>query len=127
MRFIRLLEEHLSIKVGLGYPNEKPHFESISHRDSGQKCSATSRVYVSSSVWNGGFKAKLLEEVAKIKVGPVTDFGNFLGPVMFVFHPLMVKQILIQVAAADLLMTKSRVTSKKPRMLAVKLLLEVQV
>ena len=49
----------------------------------GQKCSALSRLYVSSSVWNaGGFKDKLLEQVAGIKVGSPTKFGNFLGPVM---------------------------------------------
>jgi 1-pyrroline-5-carboxylate dehydrogenase len=49
---------------------------------SGQKCSALSRLYVSSSLWNGGFKEQVLEEVAKIKVGPCTDWSNFMGPVM---------------------------------------------
>ncbi|KLO14554.1 delta-1-pyrroline-5-carboxylate dehydrogenase 1 [Schizopora paradoxa] len=48
----------------------------------GQKCSALSRLYVSSSVWNNGFKDKLLQEVAKIKVGPCQDFTNFMGPVI---------------------------------------------
>jgi len=49
----------------------------------GQKCSALSRLYVSSSVWNaGGFKDKLLEQVAGIKIGSVTKFGNFMGPVI---------------------------------------------
>ncbi|PAV21401.1 delta-1-pyrroline-5-carboxylate dehydrogenase [Pyrrhoderma noxium] len=48
----------------------------------GQKCSALSRLYVSSSIWSNGFKDKLLEEIAKIKVGPVTDFSNFMGPVI---------------------------------------------
>ncbi|KAL5487560.1 PUT2 [Sanghuangporus weigelae] len=48
----------------------------------GQKCSALSRLYVSSSLWANGFKDKLLQEVAKIKVGPITDFSNFLGPVI---------------------------------------------
>jgi 1-pyrroline-5-carboxylate dehydrogenase len=48
----------------------------------GQKCSALSRLYVSSSLWNAGFKEQLLEEVAKITVGPCTDWSNFMGPVM---------------------------------------------
>lgn len=48
----------------------------------GQKCSALSRLYVASSIWNNGFKEQLLNEVAKLKVGPCTDFTNFIGPVM---------------------------------------------
>ncbi|TFK46931.1 delta-1-pyrroline-5-carboxylate dehydrogenase 1, partial [Heliocybe sulcata] len=48
----------------------------------GQKCSALSRLYVSTSLWNAGFKDKLLEEVAKIKVGSPKDFNNFMGPVI---------------------------------------------
>ena len=50
----------------------------------GQKCSALSRLYVTQSVWEGGFKDRFLEEVAKIKVGPPQDWSNFMGPVMFV-------------------------------------------
>jgi 1-pyrroline-5-carboxylate dehydrogenase len=37
---------------------------------------------VSSSVWRSGFKDQLLEEVAKIKIGPPQQFGNFMGPVI---------------------------------------------
>ncbi|KAG6860844.1 hypothetical protein C0995_006982 [Termitomyces sp. Mi166 len=48
----------------------------------GQKCSALSRLYVSTSVWNGGFKDQLLSEIAKIKVGSPLDFSNFMGPVI---------------------------------------------
>ncbi|KAG5642528.1 hypothetical protein DXG03_002601 [Asterophora parasitica] len=48
----------------------------------GQKCSALSRLYVSASVWNAGFKDQLLSEIAKIKIGAPTDFSNFMGPVM---------------------------------------------
>ena len=48
----------------------------------GQKCSALSRVYVSATAWNSGFKEQLLTEVAKLKVGPASDFTNFIGPVM---------------------------------------------
>ncbi|KAF5388284.1 hypothetical protein D9615_000828 [Tricholomella constricta] len=46
------------------------------------KCSALSRLYVSTSVWNAGFKDQLLSEIAKIKVGTPLDFGNFMGPVI---------------------------------------------
>ncbi|KAN0126573.1 Aldehyde/histidinol dehydrogenase [Russula decolorans] len=48
----------------------------------GQKCSALSRLYVSASAWNGGFKDMFLEEIAKIRVGPPQDFGSFVGPVI---------------------------------------------
>lgn len=48
----------------------------------GQKCSALSRLYVSASAWNGGFKDQFLDEIAKIRVGPPQDFANFMGPVM---------------------------------------------
>lgn len=48
----------------------------------GQKCSALSRVYVSSSIWEAGFQDQLLAEIAKIRVGPPQDFRNFMGPVM---------------------------------------------
>ncbi|KZT34310.1 delta-1-pyrroline-5-carboxylate dehydrogenase 1 [Sistotremastrum suecicum HHB10207 ss-3] len=48
----------------------------------GQKCSALSRLYVSASLWNNGFKDKLLQEISTIKVGPPEDFGNFMGPVI---------------------------------------------
>jgi 1-pyrroline-5-carboxylate dehydrogenase len=50
----------------------------------GQKCSALSRLYVSSSVWNSGFRDQLLAEIAKIRVGAPQNFGNFMGPVMSV-------------------------------------------
>jgi 1-pyrroline-5-carboxylate dehydrogenase len=49
----------------------------------GQKCSALSRLYVSASAWNGGFKDLFLQEIAKIRVGPPQDFSNFVGPVMY--------------------------------------------
>jgi acyl-CoA reductase-like NAD-dependent aldehyde dehydrogenase len=49
----------------------------------GQKCSALSRLYVSASSWNGGFKDLLLQEIAKIRVGPPQDFSNFVGAVMY--------------------------------------------
>ncbi|KAF7301893.1 Delta-1-pyrroline-5-carboxylate dehydrogenase [Mycena indigotica] len=48
----------------------------------GQKCSALSRLYVSSSVWSGGFKEMLLSEISKIKVGAPDDWSNYMGPVI---------------------------------------------
>ncbi len=47
----------------------------------GQKCSACSRCLVVDKVYDN-FKARLLAHVAKIKVGPVTDPANFMGPVI---------------------------------------------
>ncbi|KAK5030137.1 1-pyrroline-5-carboxylate dehydrogenase [Exophiala sideris] len=47
----------------------------------GQKCSATSRLYVPSSIWSD-FKTKLVSETEKLKVGPPEEFGNFIGPVI---------------------------------------------
>ncbi|KAI1630254.1 mitochondrial delta-1-pyrroline-5-carboxylate dehydrogenase [Exophiala viscosa] len=47
----------------------------------GQKCSATSRVYVPSSIWSD-FKTKLVSETENLKVGPPEEFGNFIGPVI---------------------------------------------
>ncbi|KAF7332290.1 Delta-1-pyrroline-5-carboxylate dehydrogenase [Mycena kentingensis (nom. inval.)] len=49
---------------------------------SGQKCSALSRLYVSSSVWANGFKDQLLAEISKIKVGAPTEWSNYMGPVI---------------------------------------------
>jgi 1-pyrroline-5-carboxylate dehydrogenase len=48
---------------------------------SGQKCSATSRIYVPESL-SAEFNAKLKSEMAKIKIGPVEDFTNFTGAVI---------------------------------------------
>lgn len=47
----------------------------------GQKCSAASRMYVPRSIWPE-FKEKYVAEVAKIKVGAVEDFSNFIGAVI---------------------------------------------
>ncbi|KAL9127289.1 MAG: hypothetical protein Q9217_003804 [Psora testacea] len=47
----------------------------------GQKCSATSRAYIPSSSW-AQIKPNLVEETAALKVGPPTDFGSFIGPVI---------------------------------------------
>ena len=45
----------------------------------GQKCSACSRCIVVASVYDR-FRRKLLDRIAKIKVGPTADPANWLGP-----------------------------------------------
>lgn len=47
----------------------------------GQKCSAASRVYVSSSIWPA-VKEIVLNELKTFKVGPVEDFSNFINAVI---------------------------------------------
>ena len=47
----------------------------------GQKCSAASRVYAPSNLWPE-LRERLQYEVATIKIGDVSDFGNFMGAVI---------------------------------------------
>lgn len=47
----------------------------------GQKCSATSRLYVPKSKWPE-FKKKLVDETEKLKIGVPWDASNFVGPVI---------------------------------------------
>ena len=47
----------------------------------GQKCSATSRAYFPSSLWDT-IKPKLIEATNALKVGSPGDFENFIGPVI---------------------------------------------
>ncbi|KGQ08942.1 Delta-1-pyrroline-5-carboxylate dehydrogenase [Beauveria bassiana D1-5] len=47
----------------------------------GQKCSATSRIYVAKSIWPE-FKKILVEETEKLKQGAPQDHTNFVGPVI---------------------------------------------
>jgi 1-pyrroline-5-carboxylate dehydrogenase len=47
----------------------------------GQKCSAASRVYIPSNLWNA-VREKLADEVPQIKMGDITDFTNFMGAVI---------------------------------------------
>lgn len=47
----------------------------------GQKCSAASRAYIPASMWEE-VKKGLVEETAKLKVGDVRDFRNFMGAVI---------------------------------------------
>ena len=47
----------------------------------GQKCSAASRVYVPSNLWDG-LRERIGDEVPEIKMGDVVDFTNFMGAVI---------------------------------------------
>src|SRR5918912_2013831 len=47
----------------------------------GQKCSAASRLYAPSNLWPR-LRERLQEQVAQLKVGDVSDFGNFMGAVI---------------------------------------------
>ena len=47
----------------------------------GQKCSAASRAYIPESLW-GEVKEKLVQELATVKMGDVTDFTNFMNAVI---------------------------------------------
>ena len=47
----------------------------------GQKCSASSRAYIPDSIWPR-VKEKMLDEMRDIKMGDVSDFGNFMGAVI---------------------------------------------
>lgn len=47
----------------------------------GQKCSAASRVYVPSNLWDD-VKKYLLEDLKSMKMGPTEDFGNFVNAVI---------------------------------------------
>jgi 1-pyrroline-5-carboxylate dehydrogenase len=47
----------------------------------GQKCSATSRAYIASSV-AAEFQQLLVSDVKKLKVGDPSDFSNFCGPII---------------------------------------------
>ncbi len=47
----------------------------------GQKCSAASRMYVPDSIWPR-LKERMLDMIGDIRMGDVTDFGNFMGAVI---------------------------------------------
>ncbi len=47
----------------------------------GQKCSAASRVYAPSNLWPK-LRERLQEQVSTIRMGDVSDFGNFMGAVI---------------------------------------------
>lgn len=47
----------------------------------GQKCSAASRAYIPSNLWNE-VKAYVLEDLKSMKMGPTEDFTNFINAVI---------------------------------------------
>ena len=47
----------------------------------GQKCSAASRVFIPQSIWPY-LKERLVDEIATIKTGDISDFSNFMGAVI---------------------------------------------
>jgi 1-pyrroline-5-carboxylate dehydrogenase len=47
----------------------------------GQKCSAASRCYIPSNLWDD-VKKYLLEDLKSMKMGPTEDFGNFINAVI---------------------------------------------
>jgi 1-pyrroline-5-carboxylate dehydrogenase len=47
----------------------------------GQKCSAASRAYIPASLWPA-VKARLVDDIATIKMGDVVDLSNFMGAVI---------------------------------------------
>lgn len=47
----------------------------------GQKCSATSRIYVPQSLWPA-LRERLADTIATLRVGDVRDLGNFMGAVI---------------------------------------------
>lgn len=47
----------------------------------GQKCSAASRAYIPSNLWED-VKKYLLEDLKSFKMGPTEDFGNFINAVI---------------------------------------------
>ena len=47
----------------------------------GQKCSAASRVYVPDTLWDD-LKDRMLADLARIRMGPVEDFSNFVNAVI---------------------------------------------
>jgi 1-pyrroline-5-carboxylate dehydrogenase len=47
----------------------------------GQKCSASSRLYIPSNIWDD-VRERVVEDVREITMGDVADFGNFMGAVI---------------------------------------------
>ncbi len=47
----------------------------------GQKCSASSRVYLPKSLWSA-IRDEMLDQLSQVKMGPVEDFSNFVNAVI---------------------------------------------
>ena len=48
----------------------------------GQKCSASSRLYIPSNLWPAVSRAASSRTSSSIRIGDVRDFGNFMGAVI---------------------------------------------
>jgi 1-pyrroline-5-carboxylate dehydrogenase len=66
----------------------------------GQKCSAASRVFAPSNLWPE-IRDRLVEEVKTLKVGNVSDFGNFMGAVIDAGSFKTQKDAIDEAAAAN--------------------------
>jgi 1-pyrroline-5-carboxylate dehydrogenase len=66
----------------------------------GQKCSAASRAYIPASIWKD-LQAPLVEEVGALKMGPPTDFRNFVNAVIDKSAFDSIKGYIDAAAAAD--------------------------
>ena len=71
-----ILAHHSSNRVGLRTAMVRGAFEY-----QGQKCSAASRCYIPSNVWND-IEQDYLKDVFSIKMGDVKDFTNFMNAVI---------------------------------------------
>src|SRR3954465_9498391 len=66
----------------------------------GQKCSAASRIFAPSNLWPE-IRDRLVEDVATIRMGDVSDFGNFMGAVIDAGSFKTQKQAIAEAQAAD--------------------------
>ena len=60
---------------------------------SGQKCSATSRIYIPSSIYEA-FRDQLVTATKSLKVGPPQEFENFIGPVIHAASFAKLKKVI---------------------------------
>lgn len=65
----------------------------------GQKCSAASRAYVPRSIW-AKLKPLIVEMMMQVRMGPVSDFTNFMSAVIDARAFERIKEYLVQVHAS---------------------------
>ncbi|MCF6180195.1 MAG: aldehyde dehydrogenase family protein, partial [Geopsychrobacter sp.] len=66
----------------------------------GQKCSAASRAYIPESLWPQ-LRNELEQDIARIKMGPTDDFGNFFNAVIDQAAFDSIRAVIDYAAAAD--------------------------
>ena len=66
----------------------------------GQKCSAASRIFAPANLWPE-IRDRVVEDVATIRVGDVSDFGNFMGAVIDAGSFRTQKEAIDEARAAD--------------------------